>query len=205
MSTAGKVLSVLVVLMAIPSIYLLAMVSALNRNQGSAVAALEQSIIEKEQELRDFNTTLITTSRRIEAERIAADTERVSLQLRIEDLRDQLSLERETLARAAGSLVEWNRIIELNRSEFDLRTEEINSRNSQLTQLQRQNAQLIEENTERDERLQMLRSQTQQLIAENQELQKEIESGQLGNAANSSAALRSQEELGMRNVGSSSY
>ncbi|QDV38331.1 hypothetical protein [Tautonia plasticadhaerens] len=170
MSTAGKVLSVLVTLMALVSIYLLAMVSQLNRSWGRGIESVSEQIEQVSQETRQAQADAYSIEQQVLSTRQATDAQLRSLRITLEDLQNRVSVLQESQLRLQLRLQEEQGLIAgMQQATADKEQEQARLQAS-LDEANARREQLAAENAEKLDRLQSLRQQFTTLLAENEEL-----------------------------------
>lgn len=183
MSTAGKVLSVLVALMVLVSIYLLSMVSQLNRNWGKGIDSVTEQITQVDQDIRQTQIDAFALKQNVIAERQITNTRLRSLQIRVEDLENRVSYLKEDQLRLQLRLEDEQAIIARNQESIAGREQEMATLRADLGQENQRRDQIAAENSEKFDRLSSLRDQFSSLVAENQELLRQVASRAAGGTA----------------------
>jgi chromosome segregation ATPase len=176
MSTAGKVLSVLVALMMLVSIYLLAMVSQLNRSWGRGIETVSTQVEETEQQVRQANADAYAIQKQVVSERQITDAQLRSLKLRVEDLENRVSLLKEDQVRLELRLAGEEDLLARTNETIAGREQEQAELQAGVAELNSLRDRLAAENTERLGRLSSLQDQLTALLAENQELLQQVAS-----------------------------
>jgi len=174
MPLSTKILSVLVALMVLVSIYFLAQVSELNRNWGAAIEAAEAEAEDPDTGLRKQLAELERQVIRLEQEtrtaRAATDAQLQAVRLTIAELQKEFSFAEEIRLRAEIALEEEQRIRDLYEQTNERLTREIQQFEQDLASAQNRLDRLAAENAELTARLDDLGEQFRVTFAENQEL-----------------------------------
>ncbi|WP_152053670.1 hypothetical protein [Tautonia marina] len=176
MSTAGKVLSVLVALMMLVSIYLLSMVSQLNRNWGRGIETVSAQIEETEQQVRQANADAYAIQKQVVSERQITDSQLRSLKLRVEDLENRVSLLKEDQVRLQLRLDDEETLLARTNETIAGREQEQAELQARVDELNTLRDRLASENADRMGQLSTLRERLTTLLAENQELLQQVAS-----------------------------
>ena len=174
MSTAGKVLSVLVALMMLVSIYLLSMVSQLNRNWGKGIETVSAQIEQLDDQVRQAQAEAYAVQQQVISERQITDARLRSLRQRVEDLENRASYLKEDQLRIQIRLDEEQGLIARMRESIAGREQEKAELQANLNRTNTRRDQLAAENSEKLDRLTSLRDQFSMLVAENQQLLKQV-------------------------------
>ncbi len=170
MSTPGKVLSVICLLMVVVCVYLMAQVSQLNRNWGKAIDSVTEQVKTDSKNLEELKVQSFATAEHVKKERILTDTQFVAVRQDLEDLRGLLSRAQETLLRVELQLEAELETIQIAQAAKERRDRE----HVQLEQDQQEAIaevqQLADQNDELLSRLADLREEFQTLLAENRSL-----------------------------------
>lgn len=192
MSTAGKVLSVLVALMVLVSIYLLSMVSQLNRNWGQGIETVSKQIEQVDEQVRQTQVDAFALQQNVVAERQITNSRLRSFQIRIEDLENRVTFLKEDQLRLQLRLDDEQALIARNQESVAGREAEMASLRADLDQENTRRDQLSAANSEKFDRLSSLRDQFSMLVAENQELLEQVASRASDGAASDSDAETSE-------------
>ncbi|MEW4570963.1 hypothetical protein AB1L88_24100 [Tautonia sp. JC769] len=176
MSTAGKVLSVLVALMMLVSIYLLAMVSQLNRGWGRGIETVSTQIEETEQQVRQAKADTYAIKKQVVTQRQTTDSQLRSLKLRVEDLENRVSVLKEDQLRLELRLDAEESLLARTNETIAGREQEQAELLAGVNDLNSLRDRLASENAERMERLGSLQDQLTMLLAENQDLLQQVAS-----------------------------
>ncbi|WP_169973561.1 hypothetical protein [Tautonia rosea] len=176
MSTAGKVLSVLVALMMLVSIYLLSMVSQLNRSWGRGIETVSSQLEETEGQVRQAKSDAYAIQKQVVAERQITDAQLRSLKLRVEDLENRVSVLKEDQVRLQLRNDDEDALLARTNETIAGRDQEQAELQARLDELNSLRDRLAAENSERLGRLSTLRDRLTTLLAENQELLQQVAS-----------------------------
>ena len=176
MSTAGKVLSVLVALMVLVSIYLLSMVSQLNRSWGSGIESVSAKIVEVEEDVREAQASAFAIQQQVLTQRQSTDAKLRSLRIVIEGLDNRVSQLKEDQLRLTLRLKDEMALIARMQQTVTEREQEQNELQASLNEANARRDQLASENGEKLDRLQSLRTQFTQLLTENEQLLQQVAS-----------------------------
>ncbi|RUL87239.1 hypothetical protein [Tautonia sociabilis] len=177
MSTAGKVLSVLVALMVLVSIYLLSMVSQLNRSWGSRIETVAQQNEQAAEQIRQTEAEAFATEQQVLAERLATAARARSLRTTIEDRDNRLSALKETQLRFQLSLQDNQALAAEMRETIADREQVQADLSARLAEANELRDRLAAENAAKLDRLQSLRSRLTELLAENDQLLRRVSRG----------------------------
>ena len=167
MSTAGKVLSVLVTLMVLVSIYLLSMVSALNRGWGSRIDSVEAEIVAANDQVLEARREAVAIEARIDAERLSTDAKLRSLRIVMDQLQGRLSALEEDRLRLQLRLDDERELHEKMEATVADRRADAERLQASLSESDAKVDRLAAENAEKLDRLATLRDQFTSLVEEN--------------------------------------
>ncbi|CAN5797719.1 hypothetical protein BH23PLA1_BH23PLA1_36380 [soil metagenome] len=170
MSTAGKVLTVLCLLMVLPCVWLIAQTSQLYRNYGKAIDAQEQQVATTVQEFEKAKVDAFATAEKVKKERLLTDAQVVAVRKDLEDLRGLLSRAQETLLRVELQLEAEQQTIQIAQAGKERRDREYAQLEQDQENIIAEVQQLADENDQLLERLADLREEFQMLLAENRDL-----------------------------------
>lgn len=125
MSTAGKVLSVLVTLMSMVMIVLVSMVTQLNRNGADAVAKLRTQLATVEKSVADASLQLRQLKDETYLEQVNMQSELTTLQVRQSDAEKQRAEVREILSRVQFKLAGVDSQIKSASQQAEIRGSEL--------------------------------------------------------------------------------
>lgn len=170
MSLAGKILTVLVLLVILGWIYLFASVAQLNSSWGRAIVKHEQEVIEKTKTLADTLNKDYAVEQGLLRERGHTDDRLASLRRGIEELHDRVAEDRETASRADLRLEAEKSLVATSQAAVQRRTEERSTLQQDLAALEQQISELQAEESRLFDRLNGLMTQFERVIAENRQL-----------------------------------
>jgi hypothetical protein len=171
MSLAGRILTVIVTLMFLVSIWLSAQVAQLNRNWGSRIAALQKTENPKlAADLSALEVAAFGSTEKLLAARAATDYELRLLRQDVEDTETRLSQDQETMVRAELLLEAEKSINGSTQAARERRLTEKADYLKSLADTHEELKRLAAENDRLIARANELRDRFQQVLADNQQL-----------------------------------
>jgi chromosome segregation ATPase len=175
MSTAGKVLSVLVILVAVAWVFLTAAVSQLNHNGTKAVDDLKVQVAKLETELTKATRELDKAKDDWHLDQAATQKRLTVLQARQSDLEKSRSAVQEIATRVTLQLADAESIAKTSATDRDQRIVEKKAETEALAKARAEVEQLKTERTELVGRLTELRKKFQTTLKENRSLTQRVQ------------------------------
>jgi chromosome segregation ATPase len=175
MSTAGKVLTVLVTLSLLGWIFLASLVADLNANWGREIAALNQRIANLENDLKQTIDQVAVLQNQASIELVKKDADILKIRTQISKLEKAESMMKETLSRYQLQFASLEQAIEREKARNDFRIEEQKQTREELARTQEDIRNLQTETDRLFSRLDELRSAFQKTLEENVGLLKKYE------------------------------
>lgn len=162
MSTAGKVLTVLTVLLMFVWIFLISGVAQLNANSGKTVAELQKKAVDLQDETTKAQGDALDTRDAVVKEQEAKDRELRNARIELSTVERQLTSTRERLSRLQFQLETYAKALATAREDLDLRNKEKADLETAKANGTAAVDKLRSENAERLDRLAKLRDEFQQ-------------------------------------------
>lgn len=170
MSTVGKVLSVLIVLVAIVWVLLTATVAQLNRNGTKAVETLQAQVAKLEQDVVQSARALDGLKEQTHVVQVRTQNELTTLQARIADVEKARSAWLETSSRVKLQLADAEALVEKGNAESKQRQTEKEAETKALQDAVESVRKLASENDDLLARLDSLRDKFRSTLSENRGL-----------------------------------
>ena len=167
MSTVGKVLSVLVTLMVLVSIYLLSMVSALNRGWGSKIESVKAEVATASEGVLEARREAVAIEAKIDAERLSTDARLRSLRIVMDQLQGRISALEEDRLRIQLRLQDEEELNSSMEATVEARRADSERLQAALSETDANVDRLAAENAEKLDRLATLRDQFTSLVEQN--------------------------------------
>lgn len=170
MSTAGKVLTVLVMLVAVVWVMLSATVAELNRNGTRAVAKLEEQVGKLEIQVKEAERSLDNLKEATHTEQVKTQNDLTTLQARLSDVEKERSEYKETSARVQLQLNDAETLLKNGTAESDQRQKTKDDETKALADARAGVEKLKASNAELLARLTGLRDTFKAMLQENKSL-----------------------------------
>jgi len=178
MSTAGKVLSVLVVLVMTVWIVMMSAVTQLNTDASKRLADLQDEILKLKEEVGRTERNAFETRLKINDEQVGKERDMTLVRTRLSTAERQLSTTRESLSRVQIQVENYTKALETAKAGLALRNEEKARVEKDKAEEEAVVKRLQGENSELTERLLKLRTDFQTTLKQNQaEVQKQLKGG----------------------------
>jgi len=178
MSTAGKVLSVLVVLVMAVWIVMMSAVTQLNTDASKRLADLQDEILKLKDEVGRTERNAFETRLKINDEQVGKERDMTLVRTRLSTVERQLSTTRESLSRVQIQVENYTKALETAKAGLALRNEEKAKVEKDKAEEEAVVKRLQGENSELTERLLKLRTDFQTTLKQNQaEVQKQLKGG----------------------------